>query len=327
MSNIFKEKNILVTGGAGFIGINFIRKLLQLEAKVRATIHINSPVINDERIEYIQCNLLNKNECRKIVKGIDYIFLCAAKTSGAGGLNNSPLSFLSPNLILNMQMLESAYEEGVKKVLFISSTTAYPDVGDKPLKEEEFFDQDPYDKYFPVGWMYRFSEILCRIYSQKLNNCIKIVVLRPSNIYGEYDNFEFGTAHVLPSLIRRIVERHAPVKVWGTGKDKRDLIYINDFINAALLAVENIDSYNPINIGFGKGYSIKQILKTILEIEGYTDAKIEFDVSKPSMIPVRLVDTTKAETLLGFKPNTDLKDGIRKTIKWFYQEKLLVNSE
>jgi GDP-L-fucose synthase len=320
MPNIFKNKNILVTGGAGFIGINFIKKLLRLEAKVRATIHINSPVIDDERIEYIQCDLMNKNECRKIVKGIDYIFLCAANTSGAEGLNNSPLAFLSPNLILNMHMLESAYEADVKKVLFISSTTAYPDVGNKPLKEEEFFNGDPYHKYIPVGWMYRFSEILCRIYSQKLKNRISIVVLRPSNIYGEFDNFEFETAHVLPSLVRKIVERQAPIEVWGTGNDKRDLIYINDFINAALLAVEKIDSYNPINIGFGKGYSVKQILKTILELEGYTDAKIKFDASKPSMIPVRLVDTTKAETLLGFKPSTELRDGIRKTIKWFHQE-------
>ena len=155
------------------------------------------------------------------------------------------------------------------------------------------------------------------MYSEKLKNPMATVVLRPSNIYGPYDDFEFETSHVMAALIRRVVERHDPIEVWGTGDDIRDWIYIGDFIDAMMLAVEKIESYNPINTGFGKGYSIKQALQIILEVDGYTDAKIEFNPSKPSMIPIRLIDTTKAETTLGFKAKIGLREGIRKTIEWY----------
>ena len=121
----------------------------------------------------------------------------------------------------------------------------------------------------------------------------------------------------MAALIRRVVERHDPIEVWGTGDDIRDWIYIDDFVDALMLAAEKIESYNPINIGLGKGYSIKQALQMILEVDGYTNAKIKFNPSKPSTIPIRLIDTTKAETILGFRARTGLREGIRKTIEWY----------
>jgi len=287
---------------------------------VRATVHRKNPVVLDGRIEYVTCDLLKREDCTNIVEGMEYVFLCAANTSGAAGMQSSPLAYLTPNVIMNMHMLEAAYAAHVEKVLFISSSTIYRAAGDRPLKEAEAFDGDPYEKYFPVGWMNRFCEVLCRIYSEQLRDPIKTVVLRPTNIYGEYDDFEFATAHVLPALIRKVVERHSPIEVWGNGNDVRDLIYVDDFIDAVLLAMAKVSSYCPINIGLGRGYSVKQVLQMILEVDGYTDAKIEFDTSKPSMIPVRLVDTTKAETLLGFEAKTDLREGIGRTIQWFRQQ-------
>jgi GDP-L-fucose synthase len=121
----------------------------------------------------------------------------------------------------------------------------------------------------------------------------------------------------MAALIRRVVERHKPLEVWGSGNDIRDWIYIDDFIDALILAAEKIDSYDPVNIGLGKGYSVKQALQIMLEVDGFTDAQVKFDPSKPSMIPIRLIDTTKAETLLGFKAKTSLREGIRKTIDWY----------
>lgn len=317
MSNFLEGKRVLVTGGTGFVGINLIKRLLSLNADITATIHKKEPVLIDSRIKYKRCDLTKMEDCKYAVENMDYVFMCAANTQGAAVLEKNPLIHVTPNILMNSQMLESAYFAKVKKFLWISSSTGYPVTGDRPVKEEEIMNGDPYDKYFCVGWMKRYTEVLCRMYSEKLKNPMVTVVLRPTNIYGEYDKFDFKTSHVFAALIRRVVERHNPIEVWGTGDDVRDLIYVEDFIDAILLAMEKINSYNPVNIGFGKGYSIKEFLKMMLEVDGYTSAKVVFDPSKPSTIPIRLVDTTKAETILGFKPKTDLKEGIKKTIKWY----------
>lgn len=314
---MFEDKNVLIAGGTGFVGVNLINRLLSLGANVRATIHRQEPVIRDERIEYVKCDLTSMEDCKKVVSDMDYVFLCAASTSGAAVIQSTPLVHVTPNIVMNAQMLEAAYFAKVKKFVWLSSNAAYPPSGDRPAKEEELFDGDPYETYFGVAWMKRYTEILCRMYSEKLKNPMTTVVLRPSNIYGPYDDFDFATSHVMAAQIRKVIERHDPIEVWGTGNDVRDLIYIDDFIDAMILATEKIETYNPLNIALGKGYSVKEILQIILEVDGYTDAKIEFDTAKPSMIPIRLIDTTKAEKLLGFKAKTGLKEGIRKTIEWY----------
>ena len=314
---IFNGSRALVAGGTGFVGVNTINRLLSLGAKVRATIHRKEPVILDERIEYVKCDLTSMEDCRKVVSDIDYVFLCAASTSGAAVIASTPLVHVTPNIIMNSQMLEAAYFARVKKFIWLSSNAAYPPSGDRPVKEEELLDGDPYETYFGVAWMKRYTEILCRMYSEKLKNPMVTVVLRPSNIYGPYDDYEFETSHVMAALIRRVVERHDPFAVWGTGDDVRDWIYIDDFMDAMMLAAEKIDTYNPINIGLGKGYTIKEALQMMLEVDGYTDAKIEYDSSKPSMIPIRLIDIDKAEKVLGFKAKTGLKEGIKRTIEWY----------
>ena len=314
---MFKDAKVLIAGGTGFIGVNLMLRLLSMGAKVRATLHRKEPVIQDERIEYIKCDLTLMENCQRLVEGMDYVFLCAANTSGAAVIASTPLVHVTPNILMNSQMLEAAYFARVKKFVWLSSNAAYPPSGDRPVKEEELLDGDPYDIYFGVAWMKRYTEILCRMYSEKLKNPMTTVVLRPSNIYGPYDDYDFATSHVMAALIRRIVERHDPFEVWGTGDDIRDWIYIDDFIDAMILAAEKIDSYNPLNIGLGKGYSIKQALQMMLEIDGYANAKITYNSSKPSMISIRLLDTTKAEKILGFKATTGLRKGIKKTIEWY----------
>ena len=318
---MFKEAKVLVAGGAGFIGANLIKRLLDEGASVRATVHRKAPVILDDRIEYVKCELTNMDDCKKVVDGMDYVFLCAASTSGAAVIASTPLVHVTPNIVMNSQMLEAAYFARVKKFIWLSSNAAYPPSGDRPVKENEMFDGDPYEIYFPVAWMKRYTEILCRMYSEKLKNPMTTVVLRPSNIYGPYDDYDFETSHVMAALIRRVVERHDPFEVWGTGDDVRDWIYVDDFIDAMMLAAEKVDSFNPINIGLGRGYSIKQALAMMLEIDGYTDAKVVYNSSKPSMIPIRLLDTSLAQKVLGFKANTGLREGISRTIGWYRENR------
>lgn len=317
---MFKGKNVLVAGGAGFIGANLISRLLSLGANLRATIHKKDPVILDEKIEYVKCDLLIMEDCKKVVSGMDYVFMCAANTSGAAVTASTPLAHVTPNIVMNSQILEAAYFAKVRKFVWLSSNAAYPPTGTRPVKEEEMFDGDPYGTYFGVGWMKRYTEILCRLYSEKLRERMATVVLRPSNIYGPYDKFDFATSHMMAATIRKVAERQKPIKVWGTGDDIRDLIYIDDFIGAMVLAAEKIETYDPINIGHGKGYSVKEVLKICLEADGYIDAIVEYDPAKPTMIPARLIDTQKAERVLGFKARIDLREGIKKTIEWYKKD-------
>jgi len=313
---LFKDTNVLVAGGTGFIGTNLTNRLLSLGANVRATTHKSSPTVADRRIEYVNCNLLNMNDCNKVVKDMDYVFMCAANTSGAAVMASTPLVHVTPNIIMNSQILESSYIHKIKKFVFISSSAAYPPSKNIPIKEDEMFSGDPYGTYFGVGWMKRYTEILCRLYSQ-LKDPMKTLVIRPSNVYGPHDKFDPSVSHVMAATIRKVVEKHDPIQIWGTGNDVRDFIYIDDFIDGLLLATEKIDGFDAINIASGDGHNIKDILQIALDVCKYDNAKISYDSTKPSMIPIMLVNTDKAERLLGFKAKIDIREGIKRTVEWY----------
>lgn len=312
----FKNSKVLITGGAGFVGVNLIRRLLELGAEVTATLHNKPSVIKDERVRYIKCDLTKSEDCNRVVADCDYVFMCAANTSGAAVMEKTPLVHVTPNVVMNTLMLESAYKTGVKKFLFISSNTVYPEV-DHPVKEDEMMSGELFEKYFCVAWMKRFTEILCQMYSEKIMKPMQTVVVRPANIYGPYDDFEWETSHVLPALIRKVVERHNPLEVWGDGNDIKDFIYVGDFIEGMLSAMEKLDTFNPINIASGRACTIKDVLNAILAADDYKDVKVVFNASKPTMIPKRFIDTSKAKTLFGFEAKTSLAEGIKKTVEWY----------
>ncbi len=317
---MLKGAKVLVTGGAGFIATNLLLRLLEEGAQVRATIHQKPLQISTENIETLNADLRDLNACQNAVDGVDYVFHCAANTSGAAVMATTPLVHVTPNVVMNAHLLEAAYEVDVKKFVFISSGAAYPPTGDRPVAEEEMFDADPVDVYYPVAWMKRYAEILCRTYATKISSPMSTLVIRPSNIYGPYDKFDFATSHVTAAMIRRVVERHNPLEVWGTGEDVRDLIYISDFLDGLMLAVEKCDFYDELNICSGTGISIKGILQTALEVDGFEDADIRFDPEKPSTIPVRLMDGSRARGQLGFETTTSLAEGFSRTIEWYREQ-------
>ena len=312
---MFRNATVLVAGGAGFIGVNLTTRLLDLGADVTATLHHKGPLLEDDRVRYIQGDLRRPDDCAAAVRGTDYVFMCAANTSGAAVMEKTPLAHLTPNVLMNISMLDAAYQAGVKKFLFVSSNTVYP-VTDYPVKETHVTNEF-YEKYFVVAWMKRFTEIVCAMYATKIANPMKVCVVRPANIYGEFDDFEWATSHVIPALIRKVVERHDPLEVWGDGADLKEFIYVQDFIDGMLLAMEKIEGFDPINIATGNPCTVKDVLAALLKIDDYGDANIEFNTSRPTMIRKRLIDTSKAETQLGFRAGTSLEDGLRKTVEWY----------
>lgn len=316
----FQNQPVLVTGAAGLIGGNLVSRLVSAGAKVRATYHKQRPPAREPGVEYVKCDLTREKNARGVVDGMRWVCHCAASTSGAFMTATQPMGHVTPNIVMNALLLNAAYDAGVEKFLWMSSTTGYP-AADKAMSEDEMFDGEPFEKYYFAGWMKRFTEILCRMYGEKLTKPMTTIVLRPTNVYGIGDKFGFSNSHVTAALIRKVIEGHDPIEVWGTGDDVRDLIYVDDFTEAALLALERLDRHTVLNIGLGKGYSVKQVLQTILEIEGRTGANVVFNRDKPTMIPVRLVDTSKAEGLLGFRASIDLREGLERTIRWYKSAK------
>jgi GDP-L-fucose synthase len=310
---MFEGKNVLVAGGTGFLGSHFVDEFARRGAKVHATFLNTWPLHRDD-VEYIRADLTNPQKCKEVVKDMDYVIMCAAVTHGAAVIRSDPMSLVIPSSAMNSYMLDAAHKAGVRKFLFISSSVVYP-YGF--ATEDRAFIKDPPDVYYHVGWMKRYAEKLCQAYSQKVANPMTCIVVRPGNCYGPRDHFDPELSHVTASIIHKVAERNDPIEIWGDGNDKRDVIYIDDFIEGALLAFEKLDTFETVNIATGLTYSVNEILATALEVDGYNDAKVIYNSNKPSTIRVREIDTLKAYRLLGFEAKTSLEDGIRKTIEWY----------
>ncbi|MBL6613306.1 MAG: NAD-dependent epimerase/dehydratase family protein [Reyranella sp.] len=317
----FTDKKVLIAGGAGFIGTNLGLALVSQGARLRLTTHKKPLQTTFPDAETLALDLRRPEDCARAVEGMDYVFLCAAHTSGAAVIRTTPLVHITPNVLINTLMLEAAHRAGVRKFCFISSGAAYPPTGSRPVEEAEMFDGDPHDVYFAAGWMKRYAEVLCRTYAEKIPNPMPTVVVRPSNVYGPYDKYDFAVSHVTAALIRRVVERHSPLEVWGSGEDIRDLVFVDDFIEGLLAAFASQRPYLAVNICAGLGHSVKQILQAILKVDGYAKADVRYDPSRPSTIPVRLMDNSLARQELGFDAKTSLEEGLRRTIEWYRKNK------
>ena len=315
-----RNANVLVAGASGLMGSNIVPRLLEMGAKVRATYCKHVPLDMDPRVEYIQCDLTKREKCDEVTNDMKYVMILAANTSGSAVMHSSPLVHVTPNILINSQLLESAYLGGTEKVLFLSSTAAYPFAGEYSITEDMMFDGDPFEKYYCVGWMKRYTEILCRMYSEKLSRKMPCVVLRPANVFGPYDKFNPHTSHVMAALLRKAADRLNPFEVWGDGSDVKDFIYVDDMIDAMMISMEKIDHFEPINIGRGETYSIKDVLRIIWEVDDF-HPEVVFNSSKPSMIPIRVCSVEKSKALLGFVPKTDIPAAIRHTLKWYKANK------
>lgn len=314
-----RAEKILVTGASGFLGGSLVRRLVAEGHRVRALVHENEPIGLAGPCEIVRGDLGRPEDCRRAVDGVDRVFHFAAVTSGAAVMVRTPLVHLTPNVVMNTLLLEAAHAAGVRRFVFPSSGAAYPPTGNRPVREEEMFSADPYDGYYAVASMKRFTELLCEMYANRVEPPMSTVVVRPSNVYGPFDKFDPATSHVTAALVRKVATGLDPIPVWGDGSEIRDLIYIEDFLDGVLAAADSEERFLAVNIASGRGCSVREILETLLAIDGRSKAAVEFDSSKPSTIPARLMDTTLARETLGFEARTSLEKGLAHTLAWFRQ--------
>ena len=322
-----KGKKVLVTGAGGFIGITVVKKLLETEVdRVFAQVKNLRPyyyddILNSPRVTIIESDLTIPDQPSLVLENCkpDYVIVSNAVSFGAKFIQENPLALINSNTIMNVNLFSACHEHRVSKIVYYGSTTGYPDL-EKNLEEEDMFKGDPFEKYFSVGWMKRYSEILLRLYSEKLKS-MDCTVLRLTNVYGPYDKYDLNTSHFTPAMIRKFCEGMFPLEVWGTGEDSRDLIYSEDVADITIKSL-SLSGFNAINVGSGKNYTVNEVIEKLEQALAVNPEKI-YQEDKPTMISKRSVCLTKLKTLLGVDSDnlTSLEKGLDITTNWYNNNK------
>lgn len=310
----FADRPCLVTGGTGFVGSHVVEALLAAGARVRGTVHRRPPKVCDPRIEWVQADLENREDCRAAMRGISCVFHCAGAVAGAANTPEWAIGAIADNLTLTTRVVQAAWAEGVERLQLFSSSTGYPST-DQAVREEDFWTGPVHPAHFGYGWMRRYMERLAEFAAMK--SPLKVALVRPTAVYGPYDDFTAATSHVIPALIHRAAAGEDPFVVWGTGDEVRDFLHCADLAAGCLAMVEKHAVCDPVNIGYGEGVSIRRLVGMILDALGRSNVDIRFDPEKPTTIPVRRTDCTKAHTLLGYKPRFTVEEGLRDTVRWY----------
>lgn len=316
MSIDLKTKKILVTGGAGFLGVHVINNLIRKRGILEENIFI--PRSKDY-------DLRDMRDCDKAVKffgGKNTIVIHLAAFAGGIGLNraNSGKMFYD-NIIMGVQLIEAACQAGVEKFVAIGTICSYPKFTPVPFREENLWNGYPEETNAPYGLAKKMLLVQAQAYREQYG--FNAIALLPVNMYGPHDKFDLESGHVIPSLIMKIdkakKEGRNYIEVWGTGKATREFLYVEDAAEGIIAAVEKYDKPEPVNIGAGMEISIKDLTEMICRLMDFK-GEIQWDNSKPDGQLRRMLDVSRAEKEFCFKAKTDLEEGLKKTINWYLKK-------
>lgn len=307
MSNDYwANKRVVVTGGAGFLGSNVVKQLEALSVK---DIVIPRSNTNDLR---------SQEACAKVVEGADIVIHLAANVGGIGYNRDFPGTLFYDNLLMGVHMMEESRKAGVKKFVAIGTICAYPKFAPIPFKEQDLWDGYPEETNAPYGLAKKMMLVQSTAYRDQYN--FNSIFLLPVNLYGPGDNFEPGSSHVIPALIKKFVEAKQngsnSVEVWGDGSATREFCYVDDAAKGIILATEKYNKSEPVNIGAGFEISIHDLANKISDLVGYT-GQIIWDKAKPNGQPRRMLDVSRAASEFGFTANTTFDVGLSKTVSWY----------
>ena len=322
MKDFWIKKKVLVTGGAGFIGSHVVEKLVERGAKVTVLDNLQNGSLNSLK-SVSNKYLFIKGDCRdsitaeKACVGQSVVMNLAARVGGIEYNRAHQATMMRDNLLIGSIMLEGARKAGVERFLVVSSACVYPRECKVPTPESEGFLDEPEPTNGGYGWAKRMAEKLGIYYAEEFG--MKVGIVRPYNCYGLRDHFDSEVSHVIPALIKRVIDGENPIKVWGSGNQTRAFLYVEDLADGMILAIEKYPVPDPINLGTDEEISIKELVEKIIII-CKVSTKIEYDIAKPDGSPRRNSDNSKAKDKIGFMPKIGLDEGLKKTIEW-YQKK------
>ncbi len=303
--------NVLVTGGAGFLGSALVRTL---EGRGLLREQIRVPRSRD-------LDLRRWDDCVAAVEGVDLVIHLAAKVGGIGYNMENPGSLFYDNAIMGIQLMEAARQAGVEKFVAVGTICAYPKFTPVPFREEDLWNGYPEETNAPYGLAKKMLLVQAQAYRQQYG--FNAIYLLPVNLYGPGDNFDPASSHVIPALIKKFVEAvdegRESVEVWGTGAASREFLYVDDAAEGIALAAERYDKPEPVNLGAGFEITIRDLAGLITDLTGFT-GEIVWDVTKPDGQPRRCLDVSRAEREFGFRARTGFEDGLRKTVEWYRGE-------
>jgi GDP-L-fucose synthase len=302
-----KESKIYVAGHTGMVGSAIMRRL-QKEG-------YNNLVTRDLE----ELDLINQAETEKFFEEEkpEYVFLAAAKVGGIMANNTYRAQFIYENIQIQNNVIHFSWKYGVKKLLFLGSSCIYPKHAPQPLKEEYLLT----GKLEPTNEPYAIAKIagikMCQAYNDQYGT--DFISVMPTNLYGPYDNFDLETSHVLPALVRKIHEAKETNKdsvvIWGTGKPRREFLYVDDLADACVFLMNKYDGNEFINIGIGEDITIKELAVLIKNIVCY-EGELKFDTSKPDGTPQKLLDISNLISL-GWRSSVSMEKGVQSTYRWF----------
>lgn len=303
-------KVVVVTGGAGFLGSFLVPMLEERGAEI----------VIPRRRDY---DLTEQADTRRlfIAAKPDIVIHLAAEVGGIGANRGNPGRFFYANMAMGLNMIEESRRSDLTKFVQVGTVCAYPKFTPVPFREEELWNGYPEETNAPYGIAKKSLLVMLQGYREQYG--LNGIYLLPVNLYGPRDNFDLESSHVIPALIRKFIaardEGRDEVEVWGTGAASREFLYVEDAARAILMATEQYDGPEPVNVGAGREVTIRELIETIGKLTGYTGS-IVWDTTKPDGQPRRMLETSRARDWFGFEADVELEDGLATTIAWWETE-------
>jgi GDP-L-fucose synthase len=294
---------VLVTGGGGFVGSHLVERLTEA----------GDDVFVARRRDY---DLTRWDDSERLFADArpERVFHLAAEVGGIGANRANPGRYWYANLMMGAHMLELSRLSEVDKVVVAGTVCAYPKHTPVPFSEDDLWIGYPEETNAPYGVAKKTVLVGAQAYREQYG--LNAVFLLPANLYGPRDNFDLETSHVIPALIRKMVEAPAEVVLWGDGSPSREFLYVDDCVDGLLLAADRYDRPEPVNLGTGVETTIRELAETIADVTGFT-GEIVWDTSMPNGQPRRSLDTSRAAELFGFRARTSLREGLTQTLAWY----------
>ncbi len=316
--NFWKDKKVLVTGGAGSIGSYLVELLVKQGAKTTVVDNLEagrkenlSSVI--KKIELVVGDLRDRKVACEVTKNKDIVMDLAGKAYGVGYSGAHHSQMLASNVLINANVLQNSCENGVERYLVVSSSCVYPDDYPAPVPELDVNVGEPEKVIEGYGWAKRFAEIQARYFAKEFPKT-KIAIARPSNAYGGTRfHLDAEKSHVIPALIKKILDNNNPLVVWGSGEQTRNFIHVVDVARAFMLLIEKYPTADPVNVGTGQLISIKELVYQLLKLSGKEHIRVVFDRTKPEGRKHKGIDVSKLKGL-GFEPRVQMEDGLLEMI-------------